>query len=102
MNWDANDLLCKLATWQSGDVSAGPMFKDDFRAALGTIRARTILMPCNQDLYFPPEDNAIEAGLIPRAVCRPVTSDFGHCAANPGNDAGFERSLDQNIAELMG
>ncbi|WP_170473322.1 alpha/beta fold hydrolase [Ruegeria arenilitoris] len=100
-NWDANDLLCKLATWQFGDVSAGPEFKGDLKAALGSIRARTILMPCNQDLYFPPEDNAIEAELIPRADLRPVTSDFGHCAANPGNDAYFQRMLDESISDLL-
>ena len=100
-NWDANDLLCKLATWQQGDVSAGPAFGGDFKAALASIRARTILMPCNQDLYFPPDDNAIEADMIAHSMFRPVASDFGHCAANPGNDAGFQRSLDENIALLL-
>jgi homoserine O-acetyltransferase len=100
-NWDANDLLCKLATWQAGDVSAGPVFKGDFKAAIGSIQARTILMPCTRDLYFPPEDNEIEAGLIPGAVFRPYASDFGHCAANPGNDAGFTAQLDASIAELL-
>ena len=100
-NWDANDLMCKAATWQQGDVSAAARFNGDIAAALGSIRARTILMPCNQDLYFPPEDNAIEAELIPGAELRPVTSDYGHCAANPGNDPGFERSLDENIARLL-
>ncbi|MBE1281724.1 MAG: alpha/beta fold hydrolase [Rhodobacteraceae bacterium] len=100
-NWDANDLLCKLATWQAGDVSAGPRFNGDFKAALGSIRARSILMPCTRDLYFPPEDNEIEANLIPGAIFRPYASDFGHCAANPGNDAGFTAQLDRNIQELM-
>ncbi|MEM9278296.1 MAG: alpha/beta fold hydrolase, partial [Pseudomonadota bacterium] len=101
-NWDANDLLCKLSTWQRGDISAVPEFNGDFAAALRSIRAQTILMPCNQDLYFPPEDNALEAELIPGAVLRPVTSDFGHCAANPGNDAIFQQSLDKSISELLG
>ena len=100
-NWDANDLLCKLATWQSGDVSAGPDFNGDLKEALGSIRARTILMPCNQDLYFPPEDNAIEARLISGADLRPVTSNFGHCAANPGYDAYFHKMLDESIADLL-
>ena len=100
-NWDANDLLCKATTWQHGDVSSGSDFNKNFDAALGSIRARTILMPCRQDLYFPPEDNAIEADLIPGAIFRPIDSDFGHCAANPGNDANFERSLDKSIAELL-
>ena len=100
-NWDANDLLCKLATWQQGDVSAGTKFNGDFGAALGSIRARTILMPCLQDLYFPPADNEAEAKLIPGAEFRPVDSDFGHCAANPGNDLRFQNALDANIAELL-
>jgi len=100
-NWDANDLLCKLATWQAGDVSAGPRFNRDFKAALGSIRARTILMLCTRDLYFPPEDNEIEAGLIPGAIFRPYASDFGHCAANPGNDVDFTAGLDASIAELL-
>lgn len=100
-NWDANDLLCKLATWQGGDVSLGEKFNGDLNAALGSIQARTILMPCNQDLYFPPEDNMIEQKLIPSARLLCVDSDFGHCAANPGNDANFEKSLDANIAELI-
>lgn len=100
-NWDANNLLCKLATWQAGDVSAGPRFNGNFKAALRSIRARSILMPCTRDLYFPPEDNEIEATLIPGAIFRPYASDFGHCAANPGNDAGFTAQLDASIAELL-
>ncbi len=101
-NWDANNLLTKLAMWQAGDVSAGAIFNNDLAKALGSIRARTILMPCAQDLYFPPEDNEAEIKLISNAKFRPVASDFGHCAANPGNDVNFTRELDRNIAELLG
>lgn len=100
-NWDANNLLAKLATWQAGDISAGPVFQGDFLAALRSISARAILMPCAQDLYFPPEDNALEAQHIPNAKFRPVLSEFGHCAANPGNDRGFTAQLDANIRELL-
>lgn len=100
-NWDANDLLCKLATWQKSDVSAGTVFNGNLNAALGSIRADCILMPCTQDLYFPPEDNEIEAALIPGAVFAPYASDFGHCAANPGNDPGFTAQLDAHIATLL-
>ncbi len=100
-NWDANDLLAKLATWQAGDISAGPQFGGDIKRALGAIRARAILMPCTQDLYFPPADNAIEAGHMPNAHLRPYDSLFGHCAANPGNDPGFTAALDKAISELL-
>ncbi len=100
--WDANDLLAKLATWQAGDISAGPLYNGDFRVALGAIRARAILMPCTQDLYFPPEDNEIEARHMPNAEFRPYASPWGHCAASPGNDAGFAAALDAAIRELLG
>lgn len=100
--WDANDLLAKLATWQAGDISVGPLYNGDFKAALRAIRARAILMPCSQDLYFPPEDNEIEAQHMSNAKFRPYDSPWGHCAANPGNDAGFAAALDAGIRELLG
>ena len=100
-NWDANNLLAKLATWQAGDISQGPLYRGDFIAALGAIKARAILMPCTQDLYFPPEDNAIEARHMPNADFRPYDSPWGHCVANPGNDRDFERQLDGYIRELL-
>ncbi len=100
-NWDANDLLVKLATWQAGDVSANHLYNGDFARALGAIRARTILMPCAHDLYFPPEDNEIEARLIAGAEIRASNSPWGHCVANPGNDPSFTRELERAIADLL-
>lgn len=100
-NWDANNLLAKLATWQASDISAGPLYHGDFSAALGAITARAILMPCTQDLYFPPEDNAIEAAMMSNALFRPYESPWGHCAASPGNDTGFAAALDVNISTLL-
>lgn len=99
--WDANNLLAKLATWQAGDISAGPLYGGDFHAALRGIKARAILMPCTQDLYFPPEDNRIEADHMSTAAFRPYDSPWGHCAANPGNDPGFTAQLEANIRELL-
>ena len=100
-NWDANNLLAKIATWQAGDISAGPIYGYNIRKALEAIRARTILMPCNQDLYFRTKDNEFEAKYIPNVSLRPYDSPWGHCVANPGNDKGFEIALDNNISELL-
>ena len=100
-NWDANDLLAKLKTWQKADISSGPIYNNDFKKALKSIRAKTILMPCNQDLYFRTKDNEIEAEYIPNSVLKPIDSSYGHCAANPGNDKNFEKKLDRNILELL-
>ena len=59
-NWDANNLLSKLKTWQLNDISKNPKYKGDYIRALKSIRAKTILMPCNQDLYFRTEENEFE------------------------------------------
>ena len=100
-NWDANNLLAKIKTWQTADISFGPIYNNDFKKALKSISARTILMPCNQDLYFRTKDNEIESQYIENASLRPIDSPFGHCAANPGNDKNFEMQLDKNINELL-
>ena len=102
LNWDANDLLAKLWTWQHADISANDLYHGDFNKALGAIRARAIVIPCTQDLYFPPEDNAFEVSRMPNAELRPFDSPWGHCAASPGNDPSFERFLDESLAELFG
>ena len=100
--WDANDLLAKLRTWQSGDISANRRYEGDFKRALGAIRARAILVPCTTDLYFPPEDNAIEARHMPNADFRPYDSAWGHCVASPSREGSdFMNFLDGCVSELL-
>jgi len=65
-NWDANDLLSKLQTWQLNDISEGPIYNKNYIKALKSIKAKTILMPCNQDLYFRTKDNEFEKKFIPK------------------------------------
>jgi homoserine O-acetyltransferase len=100
-NWDANNLLAKLKTWQLGDISANPLYEGNFAAALAAIEARAIVMPCSDDLYFPPADNEIEVARMRNAELRVFSSPWGHCVANPGNEPAFERYLDAAIAELL-
>ena len=100
-NWDANNLLTKLLTWQKGDISAGPIYKGNIIKALNSIRAKTIIMPCSSDLYFPPEDNEFEVKHIQKAELRKYNSIWGHCVGNPGNDKGFEEALDKAIINLL-
>ena len=100
-NWDANNLLSKLKTWQLNDISKNPIYKGNHIKALKSIKAKTILMPCNQDLYFRTKDNIYEKKFINKSSVRAIDSPYGHCAANPGNDKNFEKKLDNNIRELL-
>jgi len=101
LDWDANDLLCKLWTWQQGDISANARYNGDFEAALNAIKARTIVIVCDNDLYFRPEDNQLEIEHIVGGELRIYESPWGHCVASPGNDPEFERYLDRAISELL-
>ena len=101
LNWDANDLLAKLWTWQHADISDNPLYGGDFARALRTIQARAILVPCTNDLYFPPTDNELELQHLSNAKVRPFDSPWGHCVASPGNEPRFERFLDACIRELL-
>lgn len=101
LDWDANDLLAKLWTWQHGDISANDRYGGNLAGALGAISARAILIPCTTDMYFPPQDNANEARHMPNAELRPYDSPWGHCVATPGRDADFMAFLDTCATELL-
>ena len=102
LGWDASDLLAKLDTWQRADISANERYGGDFEHALGAIQARAVLVPCTTDLYFPPEDNAIEAQHMPNAALRPFDSPWGHCVASPGRKGSdFMHFLNECMSELL-
>lgn len=97
---DANNLLAMLATWQAADISADPRFDGDFEKALAAITARAIVMPCRSDLYFPPEDSAIEVDHMPRAELRVIPSVWGHMAGGGMNPEDM-MFINTALAELL-
>jgi homoserine O-acetyltransferase/O-succinyltransferase len=97
---DANNLLCMLDTWQQGNVGATPGCNGDLGKALGSISARTIVMPAEKDLYFPPEDEQWAAQFIPNAELRVIPGVWGHFAGGGENpvDTAF---IDGAVRELL-
>jgi len=102
LNWDANDLLAMLASWQNGDISRNDLYQNDFHKALESVRAKTIIIACDNDLYFQPADNELEVCHITDGELRVYESPWGHCVASPGNDPKFQAFLDQAISDLIG
>jgi homoserine O-acetyltransferase len=80
---DANDLLAMFWTWRHGDISANPLYGGDLPRALAAIKARTLLMPCDHDLYFRVADSEIEHAHLSDALLKPIPSVWGHRAGNP-------------------
>jgi hypothetical protein len=50
---DPENLLTMLYTWQAGDCSNQEPYNGDFKAAMQAIKAKTLVLPCKTDLYFP-------------------------------------------------
>ena len=101
LNWDANNLLAKLATWQAGDISDNELYQGDLTAALSGIKAKTIVIACDNDLYFQPADNELEIKYIKNGELRIYQSPWGHCIASPGNKTEFADYLDSTITQLI-
>jgi homoserine O-acetyltransferase len=95
---DANDLLAQMRTWITNDIGDHPAFGGDFDAALGAIRARTIVIQSELDAYFPPVDSAFECERIPDAELRVIPSVWGHMAPFNPQDQAF---IDESLRELL-
>ena len=79
----AANLYAQALAWREADIAAG----GDLAAALGAIRARVMLLPCETDLYFRVADNAAEVPFLRAGELRAIPSVWGHRAGNPSLDA---------------
>jgi homoserine O-acetyltransferase/O-succinyltransferase len=75
---DPNNLIWMAWKWRHGDVSRHT--KGDLAAALGRIKAKTLIVPFSYDMFFPPEDCEAEQKLIPNSKFRIVDSLWAHFA----------------------
>ena len=71
-DWVPMDFYHQLETWLSADVSANSTFNGDLDKALGAIRLRALVMPCDTDMYFRVEDNELEVAKMPSAELRVI------------------------------
>lgn len=107
-NWETNfarrdpaDLLAQLWTWQHGDISANALYQGDLPKALAAIRARTLLMPGDHDLYFQVEDNRRELPHLREAELQPIPSVWGHRAGNPVSQPEDRAFINTHVKALL-
>lgn len=98
---DAHDLLASLETWMASDVSDNVVHGGDLEKALGAVTARSIIMPSRTDLYFTPEDSALETAMMPNAQLRQIESNWGHRAGNPMFSPADEAVLRRAVCDLL-
>jgi homoserine O-acetyltransferase/O-succinyltransferase len=95
---DPNDLLCLAWKWQRGDVSR--ITGGDLAAALGRIKAKTFVLPIDEDMFFPPRDCEAEQKMIPGSEFRVISSLCGHLALF-GVDEAYKSQVDHHLGELL-
>ncbi len=97
---DANNLILQAVKWQKHDVGTTPGMNDDFAKALGSIKAKILLMPSRSDQYFLAADVEAEGRLIPGSRLFVIPSTFGHTAGG-GGDPAMNPTLNQTIKEFL-
>jgi len=100
--FDKRDLLTLVRTWQTADISGNPVYQGDLRAALRSIKARTLLMPISHDLIFPPQDFELAQSLIPRCESHLLYSHWGHRAGAPGGAEEDIAALERTLKRFLG
>ncbi len=98
---DPSDLLAQFRTWQNGDISANAMYQGDLSRALAGIKARTLLMPGDHDLYFQVEDNRLEMRHLRDAELHPIPSIWGHRAGNPLTQPQDRAFIEARVRALL-
>jgi homoserine O-acetyltransferase len=98
---DPADLLAQFWTWQRGDISDNTLYGGDLPRALRGIRARTLLMPGDHDLYFQVDDSRAEMQHLKNAELKPIPSVWGHRAGNPVNQPQDRAFIEQQVKALL-
>lgn len=89
-DWDANDLLQLIYTWQTGDI--GIFHGGDYSKALQSIQADCLIMPSRTDQYFRYQDSEKEVKELKHGRLSIIESIYGHLAGGGGGtdqDADF-------------
>ena len=97
---DPNNLLTMLWTWQNGNIGNTPGFDGDHVAALKSIKAKTVSLPAEKDLYFPPEDEEYASQYIPNGEFKVIPGVWGHFAGGGANPVDI-KYIDDVLKELL-
>ncbi|MFT4562144.1 MAG: homoserine O-acetyltransferase [Gammaproteobacteria bacterium] len=101
-NWflpmDPNDLLTMAWKWQHGDSSRNT--GGALGAALGRIKAKTFVIPFEDDMFFPIKDIESEQKLVPNSELRVIPSLWGHFTML-SMDSSDHKKIDDQLKELL-
>ncbi|KAK3202041.1 hypothetical protein GRF29_164g1572715 [Pseudopithomyces chartarum] len=100
-DWSGKDLLAMLGMWQRGDITrCVGEGNGDLETALGSIRAKVLLMPCETDQYFRPYVSERERKQLKNATVAVVPSIWGHIVGG-GADKKATKWMDDQISSFI-
>jgi homoserine O-acetyltransferase len=77
---DARDIYYQLGGWAEFNIGDTPGFNGDIKAALGAIKAKTLLIATKEDLLVRREEMLSAKNAIPHVTYLEISSPFGHAA----------------------
>ncbi|KAL6706078.1 hypothetical protein ACN47E_006180 [Coniothyrium glycines] len=97
------NMLVMAHTWQAADCSQQEPYNGDFKKAMQGIKAKTLVLPAQTDLYFPPEDSEIEVENMRPGVgtLKVFPSIWGHWAGGPGQSTEDVKWLDEKLRDFF-
>nr|UWK20182.1 homoserine acetyltransferase [Trichoderma crystalligenum] len=100
---DPENLLTMLHTWQAADCSDQEPYDKNFELAMKGIKAKTLVLPSETDLYFPPEDSEYEVQNMAKGLgkCIPFPTIWGHWAGGPGLSKADLKWLDDHLKTVL-
>jgi homoserine O-acetyltransferase len=100
LDTDANNLISQAETWKRHNVGDTSTFGGRLDRALGSIRAKVLLMPSTTDQYFLLADADFERQFIQSVTFKPINTVFGHTGGG-GTDPAATAFIDQAIQEHL-
>ncbi|KAH9530432.1 hypothetical protein CY35_20G000500 [Sphagnum magellanicum] len=97
---DPNNLLNMLWTWQNSNIGLTDGCDGSVEKALGLIRAKAIVMPAAQDLYFPVADEEYEVKFMQNAELRVIPGVWGQFAG-AGLNSHDTKFIDKAVHDLL-
>ncbi|PFH55324.1 hypothetical protein XA68_18575 [Ophiocordyceps unilateralis] len=95
--------MAMIHTWQTSDCSAQEPYNKDLERAMSSIKTKTLVLPSQTDLYFPPEDSENEVRWMKAGVgkCIAFPSIWGHWAGGPGLSVTDLEWLDEKLVAFL-
>ncbi|KAJ5318168.1 hypothetical protein PENANT_c052G09487 [Penicillium antarcticum] len=99
-DWDPDNLLAMLGMWQRSDLGLVGGQQIPLAQALGNLRPRVLVMPCQTDQYFKWEASEKEVLFMENAELAVIPSIWGHLAGSGCNPVDTQW-MDDRIAGFL-